>query len=72
MSRYILTAAAALVTMMAVTTQHAAAGKVPGLHVYAKPPNGYGHPRVPRIVRNFNPKQQVRAPKRSIGLAQRR
>lgn len=72
MPRFVLSAAAALVAIVTATTQPAAAGKVPGLHVHSALPPSYGHARVPRVVRNFNHKQQVRAPKKSIGLSPRR
>ena len=66
MSRYVR-AAAAILTATLITTA-ADAGpfrKVPGLHV-SSVPAGYGHPRVPRVVRGFNPKQQVRSPKADV------
>jgi hypothetical protein len=72
MPRFLLSAAAALVFTLAATAQQATAGKVPGLHIHAIPPAGYGRPRVPRVVRNFNPKQQVQTPKQPISPAPRR
>jgi hypothetical protein len=72
MSRFLLSVAAIVATVMAATTQQVTAGKVPGLHIYTTPPAGYGRPRLPRVVRDFNPKQQVRAPTKSISLARRR
>lgn len=46
--------------------------KLPGLHITAATPPGYDNPRVPRVVRGFNPNQKVRGPKKEIGLARRR
>ena len=70
--RQILAVAAVLSAASALAVDQAAAGKVPGLHIHPWPPSGYGKPRVPRVVRNFNPKQHVRSPKKDIGLARRR
>jgi hypothetical protein len=46
--------------------------KVSGLHITASTPSEHHGPRVPRVVRNFNPDQLVRGPKKDIGLARRR
>jgi hypothetical protein len=73
MSRLILSIASALTAIIAMTLTdaHAASGKVPGLHISSLPPS-YGHPRVSRVVRGFNPQQNVMSPKKGIGLAPRR
>lgn len=72
MPRLVRCAAAVLAIVMVFTIDQAAAGKVPGLHIYPSSPPGYGKPRVPRVVRGFNPKQHVQSPKKDIGLAHRR
>lgn len=72
MHRLVLSAAVVIAVMMAPSTHAAPTGKVPGLHIYPSPPPGYGHPRVPRVVRGFNAKQQVHAPKDDFDLAPRR
>jgi hypothetical protein len=73
MLRFTLGSAVMLTAMLITTASHAktVSGKVPGLHISAVPP-GYGHPRVPRVVRGINPKQHVTGPQKDIGLARRR
>jgi hypothetical protein len=78
MKHFIPTAAVVMAAVIGLVSHEATAapkltGKISGLHIGAAAPPWYGgHTRLPRVVRNFNPKQSVRGPKKDIGLARRR
>ena len=59
-------------TSYAASAATRSGGKVPGLHITAATPPGYGSPRVPRVVRGFNPNQKVRGSGSHFAPAPRR
>lgn len=73
MLRFTYAVAATIAATLIVPASNASASsrKISGLNLSAVPPS-YGHTRVPRIVRGFNPKQKVGKPNNGIGLARRR